>query len=139
MRDAEVADEVIKYIISVSYFKVNDQFKKVFTFQNFMLVIYAYKTNFQDVPSVIEHHQWFITYCSDRLDDLIDDIDRGPPIISAGRISDPELGIERVLLLAQRYVSTVEVHCSHTHSLTQAYTHYINCFLSWSCSVFWLG
>ena len=66
---------------------------------------------FQDVRSV---HLRFIDECFDRLEDLTNQNTKGSPArTSTGHVSDPEVrlqAIERLLILAQRYISTVEVY-----------------------------
>lgn len=75
----------------------------------------------QDVRGV---HLRFIEECFRRLNDLTEiDGTRGtsPARSSTGHIADPELSfqaIERLLLLAQRYISAVEVRtCANGHFL----------------------
>ncbi len=64
----------------------------------------------QDVRSV---HIRFIDECFERLEDLTNQNPCGtPPRTSSGHVTDPEIklqAIERLLLLAQRYITTVEV------------------------------
>lgn len=56
-------------------------------------------------------HERFIEQCFLHLDDLMDDTGAAPKT-STGKVSDLELklqAIERLLLLAQRYITVVEV------------------------------
>ena len=65
----------------------------------------------QDIRGV---HIRFIDECFERLEDLTNQNAGGSPArTTSGHITDPEVklqAIERLLILAQRYISTVEVH-----------------------------
>ena len=90
-------------------------------------------THTQDV-SVLHKH--FIGECFHRLDDLMDVTGvSGPPKTSTGRIGDPELrsqAIERLLLLAQRYIIAVEV-CDLSLSLSLSLSLFENMLLVCWC------